>query len=73
MKTYKYRGYEFWATRTQTEVLYEDSHGYHTRRLRPVYEISGLKDACEHPFLTSIDECKEYIDLVLWEREELKG
>jgi hypothetical protein len=33
--------------------------------LRPVYHIEGLKDASARPFLTSVRQCKDYIDLAI--------
>lgn len=50
MKTYKYKGYEFYAT----DVL-------NAKSLRPLYEIIDLKEYGKRPFLTSIKDCKEYI------------
>ena len=34
--------------------------------MRPVYHIEGLKDAGTRPFLTSHQQCKDYIDLAIW-------
>lgn len=51
MKEYKYRGYTFRVTST--------IHGNTGRNL---YEIDGLKYRDVRPFLTTIAECKEYID-----------
>lgn len=66
MKEYRYKGYTFRATNTMTEVLRE-TPGYHGRRhyrvLRPLYEIIGLKECGKSPRLTSIAECKAYIDM----------
>jgi len=55
MKTYTYKGYTFYATDTTT-----DKPG--TAEPVPVYEVEGLKGACSRPFLTTIAECKEFID-----------
>ncbi len=50
MKEYKYRGYTFRVTST--------IHGNTGRNL---YEIDGLKERGKRPFLTTIEQCKEYI------------
>lgn len=62
MKDYTYKGYKFHATNTMTEVRVM-RFGRRTTELRPVYEISGLKEAGKRPFLTTIAECREYIDV----------
>lgn len=51
MKTYKYRGYEFYAT----NVLHASTSKY-------LYEIPDLKKCGQRPFLTTIRQCREYID-----------
>lgn len=49
-KTYRYMGYDFRATST--------IHGNTGRNL---YEIDDLKERGKRPFLTTIDQCKDYI------------
>lgn len=49
-KEYKYRGYTFRVTST--------IHGNTGRNL---YEIDGLKERGKRPFLTTIEQCKDYI------------
>lgn len=62
-KEYRYKGYTFRATRVMTEVYRANGYGYHYKTIRPLYEIDGLKECGKRPFLTSIRECREYIDL----------
>lgn len=64
MKKYKYRGYTYFATNNwiQTNV---QRFQFTRSELRPVYHIEGLKDASEKPFLTSVRQCKDYIDLAI--------
>lgn len=50
MKEYKYRGYTFRITST---ILANTG--------RNLYEIDGLKERGKRPFLTTIEQCKEYI------------
>lgn len=50
-KTYRYKGYSFRAT----TIVLADTY-------QPLYEIDGLKEVGKRPFLTSIAECKEYIN-----------
>lgn len=51
MKEYTYKGYTFRATDT-----------LHASTLRPLYEIDDLKERGVRPFLTSVKDCKEYIN-----------
>lgn len=51
MKTYRYRGYAFRAT-----TIICANNG------KPLYEIDGLKCCGSRPFLTSVRECREFID-----------
>lgn len=62
MKEYTYKGYKFHATNTMTEVRVM-RFGRLNTELRPVYEISDLKAAGKRPFLTTIAEVREYIDI----------
>ena len=50
-KTYKYKGYKF----RSTDIV-------HASTGRWLYEIDGLKEVGKRPFLTTIAECKRYID-----------
>ena len=50
MTEYKCRGYTFRATST-----------IHANTGRNLYEIDDLKERGKRPFLTTIEECKEYI------------
>lgn len=56
MKTYTYKGYKFYKTRL-----------IHSNTLKPLYEIvrntedETIKPAARRPFLTSIDDCKQWI------------
>lgn len=50
MKEYKYKGYAFRMTNTVCG-----------KNMRNLYEIDGLKDKGQRPFLTTIKQCKEYI------------
>ncbi|MBR4655867.1 MAG: hypothetical protein IKO68_04660 [Oscillospiraceae bacterium] len=62
MKAYTYKGYTFRATNTMTTIYVSDGHGGHNSRTVPLYEIDDLKERGKRPFLTSIDQCKEYIN-----------
>lgn len=64
MSKYKYRGYTYFAT---NNWIYTNVQRFQFTRseLRPVYHIEGLKDASEKPFLTSVRQCKDYIDLAI--------
>ena len=50
MKEYTYKGYTF----RKTNVIHANSG-------KNLYEIYGLKEVGQKPFLTSIRECREYI------------
>ena len=50
MTEYEYRGYTFRATST-----------VHANSGRSLYEIDGLKGRNARPFLTTIEDCREYI------------
>lgn len=58
MKDYRYRGYTFRRTNTMTSGW----GGRHHSTLRCLYEIDGLKPRGVRPFLTTIDQCKDYIN-----------
>lgn len=62
MKDYKYKGYTFRATSTMTTIYVSDGHGGHNSRVVPLYEIDDLKERGKRPFLTSIEQCKVYIN-----------
>lgn len=62
MKEYRYKGYTFRATSTMTTIYVSDGHGGHNSRIVPLYEIDDLKERGKRPFLTSINQCKEYIN-----------
>lgn len=73
-KEYKFRGYKFRATNTMTEVMVQ-RFGTPRREIHPLYEIDGFKAAGAEPFLTSINQVKNYIDFRLWVQgmENYKG
>ena len=62
MREYKFRGYKFRATSTLVEALVP-RFDIERKELRPLYEIDGLKEATKKPYLTSINDCKGYIEL----------
>ena len=51
MKSYSYRGYKFRMTNT----LCANNGRY-------LYEIDGLKERGKRPFITTIRECRDFID-----------
>lgn len=53
MKTYTYEGYRFRKSRITTDVR--------GRGVVQAYEIDDLKSPMTRPFLTTIEDCKEYI------------
>lgn len=57
MKDYRYKGYTFRQTSTMTP-----GRGWGKENLRCLYEIDGLKSRGTRPFLTSIQQCKDYIN-----------
>ncbi len=63
-----YRGYDIvetdWTTTVRVGVDRED--------VRPVFVIMGLKERPSSPFLTSVPECREYVDSELAGREEMR-
>lgn len=61
MKEYSYMGYKFRPTSTMTEVYVLDRCRCYTAKIVPLYEIDGLKDRGQRPFLTTIAACKNYI------------
>ena len=62
MTEYKYKGYTFWKVHTTTEVILKAPNGNPYTAIRNLYEIDGLKEAGKRPFLTSVAQCKEYIN-----------
>lgn len=72
-KEYKFRGYKFRATNTMTEVMVQ-RFGVPRREIHPLYEIDGFKAAGAEPFLTSLNQVKDYIDFHIWkENRDNKG
>ena len=61
MKESKYNGYTFRRTTTTTTTRIKNARGYYSERLAYLYEIDGLKEAGRRPFLTSAEQCREYI------------
>lgn len=63
MKDYTYKGYTFRQTSATTTVYVKNPMGYHyyIERIVYLYEIDGLKERGKRPFLTTIEQCKEYI------------
>lgn len=66
-REYKFRGYKFRATDTMTEVMVR-RFGILRREIHPLYEIDGLKEAGTRPFLTSLNQVKDYIDFHIWKK-----
>lgn len=64
-KEYKFRGYTYRATNTMTEVMVQ-RFGTPRREIHPLYEIDGFKAAGTEPFLTSLNQVKDYIDFHIW-------
>lgn len=64
----EHRGYEIVETDWATEVKV----GFDREEVRPVYVIPGLKERPSSPFLTTVDEAREYIDAELDGREAWK-
>lgn len=63
----EYKGYTIVETDWTTEV----KTGFDQEEVRPVYIIRGLKERPSRPFLTSVGECRAYIDDELKAREEV--
>ena len=59
----EYKGYTIVETDWTTEVKV----GFDQEEVRAVYIIRGLKERPSRPFLTTVEQCREYID------EELEG
>lgn len=60
-KTYAYRGYAFHQTDITTEVYVPIDDHLHRKEMRYIYEIEDLKPAGRRPFLTTVQECRDYI------------
>ena len=65
MREYKFRGYTFRATDITTEAMV-NRFGVERKEIRPIYEIDGLKGAMVRPLLTSLSQCRDYIDCVVY-------
>lgn len=63
-----YRGYEIVETDWTTEVR----TGFDATEVRPVYVILGMKECPSSPFLTTVQEARDYIDEELAGREALR-
>ena len=61
MNEYKYHGFTIRRTTTTTTTRVKNARGYYSERLAYLYEIDGLKEAGRRPFLTSAEQCREYI------------
>lgn len=59
----KYMGYAIEQTNITTTVHVKNSRGFYSERLAYLYKIHDLKEPGKRPFLTSIEQCKEYIRL----------
>jgi hypothetical protein len=61
-KAHKYKEYEFWKTDITTDKTYKatNSDFYKTKKVN-VYQVSGFNPR-QRPFLTTIEECKNFID-----------
>lgn len=64
----EYRGYRIVESDWTTTVKI----GHDKEEVRPVYVIPGLKERPSSPFLTTVAEAREYIDLELDAREEAR-
>ena len=62
----EHRGYEIVETDWTTTVKV----GFDKEEVRPVYVIPGLKERPSRPFLTTVQEAREYIDDELDGREQ---
>lgn len=63
-----YRGYEVVETDWTTEVRV----GFDRTEVRPVYVIPGMKERPSSPFLTTVQEARDYIDEELAGREAMR-
>ena len=63
-----YRGYEVVETDWTTEVRV----GFDRAEVRPVYVIPGMKERPSSPFLTTVQEARDYIDKELAGREAMR-
>ena len=61
-KIYRYKGYEFQRTDITTDKTYKvpNRDFYKTKKVN-VYQVSGFNPR-QRPFLTSIKECKHFIN-----------
>ena len=64
----EYRGYEIVETDWTTEVRV----GFDRAEVRPVYVIPGMKERPSSPFLTSVQEARDFIDEELAGREAMR-
>ena len=64
----EHRGYEVEETDWTTAVRTGDGR----EEVRPVYVIPGMKDRPSSPFLTTVQEARDYIDEELAGREAMR-
>lgn len=64
----EHRGFQIVETDWTTSVKV----GFDQEEVRPVYVIPGLKERPSKPFLTTVEEAREYIDAELDGREAWK-
>lgn len=64
----EYRGYRIVETDWTTEVRV----GFDRAEVRPVYVIPGMKERPSSPFLTSVQEARDFIDEELAGREAMR-
>ena len=61
-KVYRYKGYEFFRTDITTDKVYKVANSdFYRRKIVNVYQVSGFNPR-QRPFLTSIKECKHFIN-----------
>ena len=64
----EYKGYEIVETGWTTEVR----TGFDASEVRPVYVIPGMKERPSSPFLTTVQEARDFIDEELAGREAMR-
>lgn len=61
-KVYKYKGYDFWKTDITTDKTYKAANSdFYRTKIARVYQVRGF-DPMQRPILTTIRECKQFID-----------